>query len=138
MWRAWGGAGIEGRMRQMRPISSASGRGAPPPFCPPRSTANAGNCESRPGGEAMNQCQPGFRLVGNRCVAPGAKPASARLLAANALMLLKHGDLASADYVTPLKTKYAAEVFKNASLDDLNGWVARKTEGKIGRVLDQI
>jgi len=86
----------------------------------------------------MSQCQPGFRLVGNRCVAPGAKPASARLLAANALMLLKHGDLVSADYVAALKTKYGAEVFKNASLDDINGWVARKTEGKIGRMLDQI
>jgi len=129
---------IDAANAEMLSILNGYDQSAAPPVCPPRSTANAGNCESRPGGEAMNQCQPGFRLVGNRCVAPGAKPASARLLAANALMLLKHGDLVSADYVTALKTKYAAEVFKNASLDDINGWVARKTEGKIGRMLDQI
>ena len=106
--------------------------------CPPRSTVSAGNCESRPGGDLMNQCQPGFRLVGNRCVAPGMAPASARFLAANALVLGKRGVQTSADYVSALQTRYAAEVFKDASLDDLNGWVARKTEGKIGRMLDQI
>jgi serpin B len=86
----------------------------------------------------MNQCQPGFRLVGNRCVVPGAAPASAKFLAANALMLSKRGDLVSPDYVAALKTKYAAEVFKNASLEEINGWVAKKTEGKIDRMLDQI
>jgi hypothetical protein len=123
---------IDAANAEMLSILNGYDQSAAPPVCPPRTTASAGNCESRPGGEAMNQCQPGFRLVGNRCVAPGAKPASARLLAANALMLLKHGDLVSADYVTALKTKYAAEVFKNASLDDINGWVAKKTEGKIG------
>jgi serpin B len=106
--------------------------------CPPRTTVNGGNCESRPGGDLMNQCQSGFRLVGNRCVAPGATPASARLLAANALVPGKRGDLISADYVAALKTKYAAEVFKDASVGDINGWVARKTEGKIERMLDQI
>jgi serpin B len=86
----------------------------------------------------MNQCQPGFRLVGNRCVAPGMTRASARFLAANAVALGKRGALLSADYVGALQTKYAAEVFKEASVDDLNGWVARKTEGKIDRMLDQI
>src|SRR5215471_1234340 len=129
---------IDAANAEMLSILNGYDQSAAPPVCPPRSTANAGNCESRPGGEAMNQCQPGFRLVGNRCVAPGVKPASARLLAANALMLFKQGDLVSADYVTALKTKYAAEAFKNASLEDINGWVARKTEGKIGRMLDQI
>jgi serpin B len=108
------------------------------PVCPPRTSANGGNCEARPGGDLMNQCQGGLRLVGNRCVAPAAAPASARLLLANALMLLKRGDLVSSDYVAALQTKYAADVFKNASLEDINGWVANKTEGKIERMLDQI
>src|SRR5260221_4890003 len=76
---------------------------AAPPVCPPRTTANAGNCESRPGGESMNQCQQGFRLVRNPRVAPGPQPASAPLLAPNALMLLKHGGLVSADDVTALQ-----------------------------------
>jgi serpin B len=123
---------------EMLSILNGYDQSAAPPLCPPRTTANAGNCESRPGGDLMNQCPPGLRLVGSRCVAPGEKQASARLLAANALMLLKHGDLISADYVAALKSKYAAEVFTNASLDDINGWVAKKTEGKISRMLDQI
>jgi serpin B len=107
-----------------------------PPACPPQASASGGNCEARPGGELMSQCPPGLRLVGNRCVGPGAPPASAKILAANALMLQQRGDLISADYMTALKTKYAAEIFKNAGLDDINGWVARKTEGKIPRMLD--
>jgi len=123
---------------EMLSILNGYDQSAAPPLCPPRATASGGNCESRPGGDLMNQCQPGFRLVGNRCVAPGVTPASARFLAANALALGKRGALVSADYVAALKTKYAAEVFKDASVDDLNGWVARKTEGKIPRMLDQI
>ena len=85
-----------------------------------------------------NQCQFGLRLVGDRCVGPGTKPPSARFLAANALVLGKRVDVIAADYVAALKTKYAAEVFKGASLDDINAWVAQKTEGKIGKVLDRL
>jgi serpin B len=110
---------------------------AAPPVCPPRATVNGSNCEMRPLGD-MNQCQFGLRLVGDRCVGPGTMPPSARFLAANALMLVGRGDLISADYVATLKTKYAAEVFEHASLDEVNGWVARKTEGKIPRMLDMI
>jgi serpin B len=129
---------IDAANAEMLSILNGYDQSASPPVCPPRTSANAGNCEARPGGESMNQCQGGLRLVGNRCVAPAAAPASARLVVANALMLLKRGDLVSADYVAALRTKYAAEVFKNASLEDINSWVANKTEGKIERVLDQI
>jgi serpin B len=129
---------IDAANAEMLSILNGYDQSAAPPVCPPRTTVNGLNCEARPGGDLMNQCQSGFRLVGNRCVAPGATPASARFLAANALMLLKHGDLISADYVASLKSKYAAEVFKDAGLDDVNGWVARKTEGKIGRMLDRL
>jgi serpin B len=109
-----------------------------PPSCPPQATASGGNCESRPGGEGMSQCPPGLRLIGNRCVGPGSAPGTAKLLSANALMLQQHGDLISADYMAALKTKYAAEIFRNAGLDDINGWVARKTEGKIPHMLDAV
>jgi serpin B len=129
---------IDAANAEMLSILNGYDQSATSTACPPRAIANAGNCESRPGGDLMNQCQPGFRLVGTRCVAPGMTPASARFVAANALALGKRGALVSADYVAALKTKYAAEVFKDASLDDLNGWVAQKTEGKIGRMLDQI
>jgi serpin B len=129
---------IDAANAEMMSILNGYDQSAAPPLCPPRTSVNGGNCEARPGGELMNQCQPGFRLVGNRCVAPGAAPASAKFLSANALMLTKRGDLVSADYVAALKNRYAAEVFENASLEDLNGWVAKKTEGKIDRMLDQI
>jgi leukocyte elastase inhibitor len=129
---------IDAANAEMLSILNSYDQSAAPPFCPPRTSVNGANCEARPGGELMNQCQPGFRLVGNRCVVPGAAPASAKFLAANALMLSKRGDLVSPDYVAALKTKYAAEVFKNASLEEINGWVAKKTEGKIARMLDQI
>jgi serpin B len=129
---------IDAANAEMLSILNSYDQSASPSVCPPSTSVNGGNCEARPGGDLMNQCQGGFRLVGNRCVAPAATPASARLLIANALMLLKRGDLVSADYVAALHTKYAADVFKNASLGDINGWVAKKTEGKIDRMLDQI
>jgi serpin B len=107
-----------------------------PPVCPPGATVNGRNCEMRPGGD--NQCRYGLALQGGRCVGPGAMPPSAQLLAANALMLTRPGNLISADYIAALKTKYAAEVFANASLDVVNGWVARKTEGRIPKILDKL
>ena len=129
---------IDAANGEMLSILNGYDHSAAPPVCPPRATADGRNCEARPGGDMMNQCQFGLRLVGNRCVGPGATPASARFLSANALMLVKRGDLISADYIAALKTKYAAEVFKDASLDDVNGWVAGKTEGKIAKMLDRI
>jgi leukocyte elastase inhibitor len=129
---------IDAANAEMLSILNGYDQSASPPVCPPRTSVNGGNCEARPGGNLMNQCQGGFRLVGNRCVAPAAAPASARLGVANALMLLERGELVSADYVAALRSKYAAEVFKNASLGDINGWVAHKTEGKIDRMFDHI
>jgi serpin B len=103
---------------------------------PSQASASGGN-EARPGGELMSTCPPGSRLVGNRCTGPGAIPGSAKFLSANALMVHR-SDLISADYATALQSKYAAEIFNNASLNDINGWVARKTEGKIPRMLDAV
>ena len=75
---------------------------------------------------------------GDACVAPGSFPPSARLLNADALMLSGRGDLVAPDYAALLKDQYGAEILRNASLDDVNGWVKRKTEGKIDRILGQI
>ena len=41
-------------------------------------------------------------------------------------------------YITLLKTRYAAEVFQQATLDDVNSWVARKTADMIPHMLDQL
>jgi serpin B len=115
-------------------------RSAEPPKCPPgMSVAMHGSgarCEMavRPDG----QCPFPAERAGERCVASGYRPASARLLSANALMLSHEGDLIAADYAALLKDKYGAEIFTDAGLDDVNGWVKRKTEGKIERILDQL
>jgi serpin B len=121
---------------EMLSILNGYDHSAAAPICPPLATVNGANCEMRP--LDNNQCQFGLLLVGDRCVGPGTPPPSARFLAANALMLGKRGDLIAADYVAALKTKYAAEVFKEASLDAINGWVAQKTEGKIAKMLDRL
>ena len=62
----------------------------------------------------------------------------AKLLTANALVRTTLGDVVSADYVDLLRSKYAAELFQGASLDDVNEWVKRKTEGRIDRMLDHL
>jgi serpin B len=112
-------------------------RSAAPSVCPPGATGNGANCEMRPL-RGANPCQFELRLVGDRCVGPGTTPPSAKLLAANALMLGRLGHLISDDYAATLRSKYAAEVFKSAGLDDINGWVAGKTEGKIARMLSAL
>jgi serpin B len=113
-------------------------RSAAPPACPPGATVVGRNCEMRPAGDMANQCRYGLLLQGTRCVGPGQTAPSAKLLAANALMLHKRGDVIAPDYITLLKTRYAAEVFQQATLDDINGWVARKTADMIPRMLDRL
>jgi serpin B len=123
----------------MLAILNGYDRGAGAKTCPPPATLNAkGNCEAPQRGDAAGPCPPGLRLIGDRCLGSGTTAASAKVLAANALMLHRNGDLVSADYVTTLKTRYAAEIFRNAGLEDVNGWVALKTEGKISHMLDVI
>jgi serpin B len=133
---------IDAANSEMLSILNGYDHGSRPPACPPQASASGGGCEAqpetRPGGQLMSQCPPGLRLVGNRCVGPGMSRASAKILAANALMLHQRGDLISADYMAAVKNKYAAEIFRNAGLDDVNGWVAQRTEGKIPRLLDAI
>jgi leukocyte elastase inhibitor len=130
--------GIDTANAEMLAILNSYDRSAAPPTCPPRATVNGRNCEMAPGGDARFPCQSGLVLTGNRCVGPGTPAKSAKLLSANALMLAKRGDLISDDYAMTLRSRYAAEVFQGAGLDAVNGWVARKTEGKIDRILDRL
>ncbi len=106
-----------------------------PVACPsPAMKFNGTDCEA----PANGACPAGYPQ-GQRCLAPGRRPPSAALKTANALMLLKpRGDLIAAAYADRLRDKYGAEVFRGADLDTINGWVDRKTEGKIDRILDQI
>ncbi len=97
--------------------------------CPRGLTLNGPRCE----------CPPAASNARERCSAGAATPpASAKLLTANALMLTSKGGLVSKDYTALLRDTYAAEVFQNAGLDAINGWVSRKTEGKIDKILDAL
>jgi serpin B len=122
---------------EMLSILNGYDHSAAPPLCPPGANVAGRNCEMQPGGDMKNQCRYGLLLQGERCIGAGTTPPSARLLAANALMLVRPG-VVSEDYVATLKTRYAAEVFAGASLDDVNGWVARKTDGRIPMILDRL
>jgi serpin B len=107
------------------------------PKCSGRMRASGAHCEGPL--SANGECAFPAEREGDRCVASGSFSPSARLLTANALMLTgQPGDLITADYAALLKGKYDAEIFSNAGLDDVNGWVRRKTEGKIERILEQL
>jgi leukocyte elastase inhibitor len=87
---------------------------------------------------ASGICAAGYK-EGQRCLVQARRAPSAKLKAANALMLLKaSGDLIAPTYAALLESKYRAQVFRGAGLDEINGWVSRQTEGKIEKILDQI
>jgi serpin B len=61
-----------------------------------------------------------------------------QLSVANAVMLTKSRSAIAESYVALLRDKYAADVFRGASLATVNGWVKEKTNGKIDSILDRI
>ena len=111
-------------------------RSAEPVACPAGMRFDGKECAAPP--SASGACAAGYRQD-NRCVAPGRKPPSAALKAANALMLLKpNGDMISSAFAGHLERDYRAQVFRDAGLDEINSWVDRQTEGKIDRIIDAI
>ena len=129
-------AAMAGADAAVRSVLAGYDKSAVPPRCPTGMQPAGGRCEAALTGDG--ECAFPARRDGERCTSPGWLAPSARLLTANALMLTKLGDLVAADYATRLEDQYGAELFQNASLDDINGWVARKTEGKIDRILDRL
>ena len=111
-------------------------KSAIPPTCPAGMSVDGRMCNGPR--TASGGCPFPMRLEGGQCTGPAKFPPSAKLAIANALMLTKAGDMVAPSYVALLKDKYAAEVFKNAQLADVNAWVNRKTEGKIDKILDQL
>lgn len=132
-----GSGDIDAANRDAMTILNGYDHSADPWTCPPGMKVVEHTCEAPPAGE-RKLCFGNMALRGDRCVGNASPPPAARLLSANALMLAARGDLISDAYADLLRTHYGAEVFKHASLADINGWVARKTEGKIGRILDQL
>ena len=109
---------------------------AMPAACPASMTFDGQVCAGP--APAKGICATGVQ-DGRRCVVQARRAPTAQLKTANALMLLKaDGGLISPDYAGVLEDKYHARVFRGASLDDINGWVSRQTEGKIVKILDQI
>jgi serpin B len=104
------------------------------PTCPPGMSLEGERCEAKP--TAAGNCPFPANRAGEICVATPSFPPSAKLLVANALMLAR-ADVAK-DYKALLKDRYAAEVFEQASLDTVNGWVKQRTEGKIDRILEKV
>ena len=102
----------------------------------PEMRLNGERCEHEP--LADGACPPPTRREGELCVTPASLPPHAGLLVANALMLTRNDGLVSKDYAALIEQKYAGEIFRNAGLNDVNGWVARRTEGKIDKIIDRL
>jgi serpin B len=105
------------------------------PSCPTGMALSNGACRG-PKLKGESDCLPPTRAEGDHCVGPTVAVPSAKLAVANSLMLTKAGDKISADYIALLKSKFGAEVFRDAGLSDVNSWVKRKTEGKIEKILE--
>ncbi len=109
-------------------------KSATPP-CPTGMTLSNGACKG-PKLKGESNCLPPTRAEGDYCVGPTLEVPSAKLAVANSLMLTKAGDKIAADYIALLKSKFGAEVFRNAGLAEVNSWVKSKTEGKIEKILE--
>jgi serpin B len=106
------------------------------PLCPWDMHLAGGRCEMP---RAVDErCPPRAGSDEAFCFAIPQPLPSAKVAVANALMLTRKDSPVSADYVALLKAKFAAELFQGASLAEINGFVAAKTEGKIERILDQL
>jgi leukocyte elastase inhibitor len=104
------------------------------PTCPPGMTLDRERCEAKP--TAAGNCPFPANRVDEICVATPSSPPSAKLLVANALMLAS--PKVAKDYRALLKDRYAAEVFEQANVDTVNGWVKQRTEGKIEKILEKM
>jgi serpin B len=71
----------------------------------------------------------------NRLLAASASQTGQKLNIANALVLT--GGNVSPDYKDILRRFYEAEVFPGG-LDEINGWVKKRTEGKIEKILEEL
>lgn len=76
----------------------------------------------------------GFRSL-NKVLGENAKASGQKLSIANALVLT--GGNVSDAYRKILTTYYDAGIFRGG-LEEINGWVKTKTEGKIDRILEQL
>ena len=85
---------------------------------------------------ASGECPAESEREGDLCVAEPFGSQTAKLLVANALMVVQ--PVIAKEYSKTLKEMYAAEVFQAARVQDVNGWVKRKTEGRIDKIIQRV
>jgi serpin B len=107
-----------------------------PPLCPGSMRLVGERCEIERSSDG--RCPPRAGSDEGFCFATPQPLPSAKVAVANALMLTRKGAPVESSYVALLKEKFAAELFQDAGLAEINGFVAAKTEGKIERILDQL
>ncbi len=103
--------------------------------CPAPATFSGGQCEAAK--PASGYCPFPLEANGDKCVGPSETRPSAKVAAANALAISSGGPPVAGEYLKLLQRDYAAEVFRNANLADVNDWVSRKTDGRIDAILSQ-
>jgi serpin B len=106
------------------------------PVCPDGMQLAGPRCEMQRSSDA--RCPPRTPLEDARCFATPERLPSAKVAIANALVLTRRDAPVSSDFVSLVKDKFAAELFQDAGLAEINDFVATKTEGRIERILGQL
>jgi len=127
---------IDAANGKLMAILNGYDRSALPPNCPAGMKLDGQRCLSQP---VKDVCPYGARKDEfKNCVATPTPQLWAKVLTANALMMPRATDEISFSYVDQLRDSFGAEVFRGAGLDQINGWVKQKTDGKIDKILDRL
>jgi serpin B len=116
-------------------LLSSYDRSAEPGFCPKGMRWTGSRCEASP--SADGSCPPLSVREGDICVAHPILP-SATLRVANALVLPKGTVGVATAYAALLRDSYAATLLQGVGAGDINAWFAKKTAGKIDRMVDAL
>jgi serpin B len=123
--------------REAHAVLRAYDRNAAAPSCPEGTRFSTGRCEADPWPDGL--CPRSTRRDGEQCIADPVHQPSAQFAMANSLMITGFGKRAILEnYVERIRSQYDGEVFENATLADVNGWVSRKTKGKIPTILEEL
>jgi len=106
------------------------------PVCPEGMQLAGPRCEMQRSSDA--RCPPRTPLEDALCFTTPQRLPSAKVAVANALVLTRKDAPVSSDFVALVKDKFAAELFQDAALAEINDFVAARTEGRIERILDQL
>jgi len=106
------------------------------PVCPDGMQLAGLRCEVQKSSDA--RCPPRTPLEDALCFTTPERLPSAKVAVANALVLTRKDAPVSSDFIALVKDKFAAELFQDAGLAEINGFIATRTEGRIERILDQL